>query len=166
MTDTLLAGIHEHFGTIDDPGIDRTKQHALLDIIVIAICAVVCGAEHWPDIEAFGKAKKDWLQKYLDLPNGIPSHDTFRRVFMRMNPEQFQTSFLNWVQAVMQVTHGQVVVIDGKKLRRSHDGLLGKSAIGMVSAWATDNRLVLGQVKVAEKSNEITAIPSYWKCWS
>jgi predicted transposase YbfD/YdcC len=159
MTDSPLADIREHFGTIDDPRVDRTKLHLLIDIIVIAICAVVCGAEDWPDVEAFGNAKEQWLRKYLELPNGIPSHDTFGRVFARLDPKQFQTSFLNWVQAVMQVTNGQVVALDGKKLRRSHDRALAKSAIWMVSAWAADNRLVLGQVKVDEKSNEITAIP-------
>jgi predicted transposase YbfD/YdcC len=159
MADSSFASIREHFGTIDDPRIDRTKDHGLLDIIVIAICAVICGAESWPDVVAFGKAKLDWLRKYLDLPNGIPSHDTFRRVFMLLDAEQFQPSFLNWVRAVMAVSHGQVVALDGKKLRRSHDGLLGKAAIWMVSAWAADNRLGLGQLKVAEKSNEITAIP-------
>lgn len=159
MTNTPLADLREHFGTIDDPRVDRTKRHALLDIIVIAICAVVCGAEDWPDVEAFGKAKETWLKNYLELPNGIPSHDTFGRVFVRLDAEQFQTSFLKWVQAVMIVTDGQVVALDGKQLRRSHDRALDKAAIWMVSAWAADNRLVLGQVKVDEKSNEITAIP-------
>jgi predicted transposase YbfD/YdcC len=159
MTDSALVNIREHFGTIEDPRVDRTKLHSLLDIIVTAICAVVCGAEDWADVEAFGKAKEDWLKKYLELPNGIPSHDTFGRVFARLNPAQFETSFLNWVRAVMTLTDGQVVALDGKKLRRSHDAALGKSAIWMVSAWATENRVVLGQVKVAEKSNEITAIP-------
>src|SRR3990172_9147906 len=96
MTDSPLADIREHFGTIDDPRVDRAKLHALIDIIVIAICAVVCGAEDWPDVEAFGKAKENWLKKYLELPNGIPSHDTFGRVFARLDPEQFQTGFLKW----------------------------------------------------------------------
>lgn len=159
MTDSTFASIREHFGTIIDPRIERTKDYELLDIIVIAICAVICGAESWPDVAAFGQAKLIWLRKYLALPNGIPSHDTFRRVFMLLDAEQFQTSFLHWVQAVMQITDGQVVAIDGKKLRRSHDGRLGKAAIWMVSAWAADNRVVLGQRKVTEKSNEITAIP-------
>lgn len=144
MTDTPLANIREHFGTLEDPRVDRTKLHALIDIIVIAICAVVCGAEDWADVEAFGKAKADWLKQYLELPNGIPSHDTFSRVFARLNPEQFQTSFLNWVRAVMTITNNQVVAVDGKKLRRSHDQALDKPAIWMVSAWAAENRLVLG----------------------
>ena len=159
MSDTPLADIREHFGTIDDPRVERTKLHWLIDIIVIAICAVVCGAEDWPDVEAFGKAKETWLKKYLELPNGIPCHDTFGRVLARLEPEQFPTSFLNWVRAVMSLTQGQVVALEGKQLRRSHDRVLGKSAIWMVRAWAADNRLVLGQVKVAEKSKKITAIP-------
>lgn len=153
------ASLLEHFGDIEDPRMDRTKLHRLIDIIVIAICGMVCGAEEWTEIESFGHAKEEWLRKYLELPNGIPSHDTFRRVFGLLDPEQFQTSFLNWVQTVMSVTNKQVVAIDGKQLRRSHDRALGKEAIRMVSAWATANQLVLGQVKVDTKSNEITAIP-------
>lgn len=160
MSLSPIADIRAHFGTVDDPRVDRTKRHLLIDILVIAICAVVCGAEDWVDVEAFGKAKEKWLKKYLELPHGIPSHDTFGRVFARLDPEQFQTSFLKWVRAVMRVTDGQVVALDGKKLRRSYDGGLDTAGIWMVSAWATANRLVLGQVKVDEKSNEITAIPS------
>lgn len=160
MSPSPIADIRTHFGTIEDPRVGRTKRHLLIDILVIAICAVVCGAEDWVDVEAFGKAKEKWLKKYLELPNGIPSHDTFGRVFARLDPEQFQTSFLNWVRAVMRVTDGQGVALDGKKLRRSYDGTLDTTGIWMVSAWATANRLVLGQVKVDEKSNEITAIPS------
>ena len=159
MSDSPLAALRHHFGTITDPRIDRTKLHALIDIIVIAICASICGAEDWPAVETFGNAKKVWLHKFLELPHGIPSHDTFERVFARLDPEQFQTSFLNWVRAVTQLTRGQVVALDGKQLRHSQDRVLGKSAIWMVSAWASANGVVLGQVKVAEKSNEITAIP-------
>jgi len=154
-----VASLKEHFGTITDPRVDRTKEHLLIDILIIAICAAICGAEEWTEMEAFGKAKQKWLKQFLALPNGIPSHDTFGRVFARINPDEFQARFLSWVQAVMDVTAGQVVAIDGKKLRRSHDRRLGKDAIRMVSAWATANRLVLGQTKVAAESNEITAIP-------
>ncbi len=143
-----------------DPRMDRTKDHHLLDIITIAICAVICGADSWVEVEAFGNAKLRWLRTFLALPNGIPSHDTFGRVFARLDPEQFQACFLAWVQAVAARTERQVVAVDGKTLRRSHDGVLGKAAIHMVSAWATTNRMVLGQVKVDEKSNEITAIPA------
>ena len=153
------VAIAKHFAPLQDPRVERTKQHLLLDILVIAVCAVICGADSWVEIEAFGKAKRKWLRQFLRLPNGIPSHDTFGRVFARLNPVQFQECFLAWVQAIGELTQGQVVAVDGKTLRRSHERTLGKSAIHMVSAWATANRLVLGQVKVAEKSNEITAIP-------
>jgi len=159
MHDSPIAALRQHFGTLTDPRIDRTKLHALIDILVIAICASLCGADDWPAVETFGKAKHGWLRKFLELPNGIPSHDTFERVFARLDPEQFQTSFLEWVRAVTQMAHGQVVALDGKQLRQSHDRVLGKSAIWMVSAWASANGVVLGQVKVDEKSNEITAIP-------
>ena len=138
---------------------DRTKLHKLLDIVVMAICAVICGADGWVEVEAFGHAKHKWLKTFLELPNGIPSHDTFGRVLGVLDPDQFQSCFLSWITAVSQVTQGQVIAIDGKTLRRSHDKALGKRAIVMVSAWATANRLVLGQVKVDDKSNEITAIP-------
>jgi predicted transposase YbfD/YdcC len=127
--------------------------------LVIAICAVIAGADNWEDVAAFGQAKIDWFKTFLELPNGIPSHDTFNRVFARLDPQQFQDSFLRWMSAVSEVIGGQVIAIDGKVLRRSHDRGTGKAAIDMVSAWATANRLVLGQVKVDEKSNEITAIP-------
>jgi predicted transposase YbfD/YdcC len=149
----------EHFSTVADPRIDRTKRHQLIDILVIAICATICGAETWEDFELFGHAKLDWFKSFLELPNGIPSHDTFRRVFARINPQQFQQAFLDWVRSVTQLTQGEVVAIDGKQLRRSHDSTAGKTAINMVSAWAEENRMVLGQVRVDEKSNEITAIP-------
>jgi predicted transposase YbfD/YdcC len=153
------VSITDHFVHLEDPRIDRTKLHELLDIIVIAICAIICGADDWTEVELFGNAKLNWLSTFLELPNGIPSHDTFGRVFARLNPEQFQQCFLEWVQAVSEVTHGQVVAIDGKVLRGSCDRVLGKAGIAMVSAWATANHLVLGQVKVDDKSNEITAIP-------
>lgn len=155
--------LRDHFSNLKDPRVDRTKLHHLLDIIIIAICAVICGADTWVDVEQFGKAKIEWLRTFLELPNGIPSHDTFGRVFARLDPEQFQCSFLNWVQAISKLTGGQTVAIDGKTLRRSHDSALGKTAIHMVSAWASANRLTLGQLKVDEKSNEITAIPALLK---
>ena len=160
MTASPATNIRHHFATVADPRIDRTKAHDLLDIIVIAICAIVCGADSWVEVENFGNAKLDWLRRFMPLPNGIPSHDTFGEVFARLDPAQFQTSFLNWVRAVMQVTSGQVIAVDGKTLRRSHDHRLVKDAIHMVSAWASANRVVLGQIKVDEKSNEITAIPA------
>ena len=151
--------ITTHFGSLTDPRIDRTKDHKLIDILSIAICAVICGADGWTDIALFGRSKKDWFQTFLELPNGIPSHDTFGRVFAALDPTQFETCFLNWIQAISTLLPGQVVAIDGKQLRRSHDERAGRAAIHMVSAWAAANQLVLGQVKVDDKSNEITAIP-------
>ncbi len=155
-----LGGLPTHFATLPDPRVERTKQHQLLDIIMIAICAVICGADSWVEIEAFGNAKLAWFRTFLDLPNGIPSHDTFGRVFAALDPAQFQHCFLAWVQAALPQTEAQLVALDGKTLRRSHDRGKGKAAIHMVSAWASANRLVLGQVKVDEKSNEITALPA------
>jgi predicted transposase YbfD/YdcC len=149
----------EHFSSITDPRIDRTKLHRLIDILVIAICATICGAETWEEFELFGQAKLDWFKSFLALPNGIPSHDTFRRVLARLDPTQFQQCFLNWVRSAYEITQGQVIAIDGKQPRGSRDQRAGKSAINMVSAWAQENRLVLGQVKTDGKSNEITAIP-------
>lgn len=159
MAKHSFAAIEHHFGDLQDPRVDRTKRHELLDIVVIAICAVICGADGWVAIEEFGKAKQGWLRRFLTLPNGIPSHDTFGRVFGKLDPDQFRVCFMNWITAVSEITEGQVIAIDGKTLRRSHDKILGKGAIVMVSAWATADHLVLGQVKVDEKSNEITAIP-------
>jgi len=159
MEDSVLPMIEQHFGDLADPRIDRTKLHELMNILVIAVCAVIAGADNWEDVEEFGKARFEWFQTFLDIPNGIPSHDTFTRVFARLDPEQFQGCFIRWMSAVTAVIGGQVIAIDGKVLRRSHDKGIGKAAIDMVSAWASANRLVLGQVKVDEKSNEITAIP-------
>lgn len=159
MEEKISAGIEQYFSDLEDPRVDRTKLHKLVDILVIAICAVIAGADNWEDIEEFGKARQEWFKTFLELPNGIPSHDTFNRVFARLDPAQFQRCFINWITAVSQLVGGQVIAIDGKVLRRSHDKGIGKAAIDMVSAWATANHLVLGQVKVDEKSNEITAIP-------
>jgi predicted transposase YbfD/YdcC len=154
-----LGSIRKHFSKVKDPRVDRTKRHKLLDMILIAICGVICGADSWVDIELFGKSKLEWLKSFLTLPNGIPSHDTFGRVFAIINPEEFEKSFLEWVQAINELTQGQVIAIDGKQLRGSQNSESGKEAIYMVSAWATENELVLGQRKVDDKSNEITAIP-------
>ena len=151
--------ILEHFGNIEDPRMTRRRLHKLVDIMGIAICAVICGAENWQEIEQWGKAKRVWLKTFLELPNGIPSHDTFGRVFGLIDDQAFQKAFLDWVQDVNTIFNGQVIAIDGKCSRGSHDRANGKSAIYMVSAWATENSLVLGQVKTDEKSNEITAIP-------
>ena len=159
MVETKCAPIVEYFVGLDDPRIERAKRHNLLDIVTIAICGSICGADNWVDIELFGNCKKKWFKTFLELPNGIPSHDTFGDVFARLDPVQFQHCFIEWVQAVAEVTQGEVVAIDGKTVRRSHDRTLGKGAIHMVNVWATSNGLALGQTMVAEKSNEITAIP-------
>jgi len=160
MEDSAGPTIQTYFAEITDPRVERTKLHLLVDILVIAICAVLCGADTWVEMEAYGHAKEPWLRQFLALPHGIPSHDTFGRVFARLKPEELQRCFLRWIQAVREVTHGEVVAIDGKTLRRSFDRAAGKGAIHMVSAWASANRVVLGQQKVDEKSNEITAIPA------
>jgi predicted transposase YbfD/YdcC len=148
-----------HFADLSDPRIDRSRLHELLDIVAVAICAVVAGADSWDDIEDFGNAKVDWLRTFLALPNGIPSHDTFRRLFERLDPDEFQAGFLGWIEALHEATERQVIAIDGKTLRRSFDRAKGQSALHPVHAWATANHLLLGQVAVDEKSNEITAIP-------
>lgn len=153
------ASLIRHFEELPDPRTGNAKTHIFLEILIIAILAVICGADGWSDVELFGKTKKAWLKTFLNLPKGIPSHDTFGRVFAKLKPEEFRKRFIEWVQAVETLTAGQVIAVDGKKLRRSHDQQAGKAAIYMVSAWATENQLVLGQTKVADKSNEITAIP-------
>jgi predicted transposase YbfD/YdcC len=148
-----------HLSIIEDPRIDRTKRHSLIDVLIISVCAMLCGAESFVEFEQFGKAKREFLGGFLHLPNKIPSHDTFRRVFSLLDPEQFGECFSNWTEGLRRSISQEIVAIDGKTLRRSHDRANGKEAIHMVSAWAQENELVLGQVKVDDKSNEITAIP-------
>ncbi|MDD1426547.1 ISAs1 family transposase [Dolichospermum sp. ST_sed9] len=155
--------ILDHFKDLEDKRVERTKRHKLIDIVTIAICAVICGADSWVLMETYGKKKEEWLKQFLELPNGIPSHDTFARVFARIDPQQLQNSFLSWIKSINKITEGEVIAIDGKTLRHSYDKGKDKGAIHMVSAWATTNRLVLGQCKVDEKSNEITAIPELIK---
>jgi predicted transposase YbfD/YdcC len=158
MEEVNLRDLETIFAQVEDPRVERTKAHNLRDIIIIAICGVICGAEGWVEIEEFGKAKEAWFTQFLDLPNGIPSHDTFGRVFARIDPQQFEASFLEWVQGISKTVKG-VIAIDGKTLRRSHDEGAGKKPLHLVSAWALENRLVLAQIATEEKSNEITAIP-------
>jgi predicted transposase YbfD/YdcC len=146
------------FSQVEDPRVERPKRHRLRDVIILAICGVICGAEGWVEIEEFGKAKEAWFTELLDLPNGIPSHDTCGRVCAHLDPQQFEASFLHWVQGISTTVQG-VIAIDGKTLRRSHDRAAGKKALHVVSAWAVENRLVLAQLATEEKSNEITAIP-------
>jgi len=158
-TDSKPLTIIEHFNDLVDPRIKDRCDHKLIDIIFIAVCAVISGADGCTDMEEFGIAKETWLRQFLELPNGIPSHDTFNRVLARLDPKEFQRCFLNWVQALAQISDGELVAIDGKVLRRSHNRRAEQAAINLVSAWARSNRLTLAQVKVAETSNEITAVP-------
>ena len=155
-----LERVREYFEELEDPRVGRAKRHELLDIVVIAVCGIICSADTWVDIEEFGKAKEEWFRTFLDLPNGIPSHDTFGRVFARLDPEQLQRCLVSWSAALRQASGGKLVALDGKTLRRSHDHARGKNALHMISAWSVDSHLVLGQQKVAGHSNEITAIPA------
>lgn len=159
MSEKPLASIEACFSDIDDPRVQNRCDYPLIEVITIAICASIAGAEAWTDMETFGKSKENWLKQFLELENGIPSHDTFGDVFGMIDGEEFQRSFIRWVERVFTVTEGQVVAIDGKTAHRSHDKAIGKDAIHMVSAWAKANGIVLGQRKVDDKSNEITAIP-------
>ena len=156
---THIGDLADKLSILSDHRVERTKRHSLTNIMVIAICAVVCGADSWVDIEEFGKAKIEWLRGFLDLSNGIPSHDTFGRFFAMLDSESFERFFSEWVVSVSELTTGQVIAIDGKTVRRSHDSFIGRDAIHMVSAWATANHVSLGQLRVDGRSNEIEAIP-------
>lgn len=153
------SALMDKFSTLVDPRIERTKKHSMTDILVISICGFICGIDNWVELEEFGEVKKDWFEEFLELPNGIPSHDTFGRFYAALDPEEFSRCFTRWVQAIGEVTEGEVVAVDGKTLRRSFDRASSKAAIHMVSAWASKTGLVLGQVKTDEESNEIPAIP-------
>jgi predicted transposase YbfD/YdcC len=159
MLNNLQTSLEACFGDLPDPRVQGRCDYKLLDIILIAICGVLCGADSWVGIETVGKAKEAWFRQFLELEHGIPSHDTFGDVFAKIDSDAFQKRFMRWVENVFRVTKGQVVAIDGKTLRGSHDGAIGKDAIHLVSAWASANGIVLGQRKVDAKSNEITAIP-------
>lgn len=149
----------EYFAGLTDPRLEDRCDHKLSDILFIASGAVICGADGFTDMQEFGIAKETWLRQFLELPNGIPSHATFGRVLARLNPNAFQQGCLDWVRAVADVTNQEIVPLDGKRRRRSHDRSNSQRAIELVSAWTKANRLMLGQVKVAEDSNEITAVP-------
>ena len=155
----VTAALMEKFATLVDPRIERTKKHSMTDILVISICGFICGIDNWVELAEFGEIKLDWFKTFLELPNGIPSHDTFGRFYAALDPEEFSRCFARWVQAIGEVTEGEVVAVDGKTLRRSVDRASKKAAIHMVSAWASKAGLVLGQVKTDAASNEITAIP-------
>jgi predicted transposase YbfD/YdcC len=149
----------EYFADLPDPRIDRCKDHALSDILAIALLATLCGAEHFTEMEAFGRAKEAWLKTFLPLKNGIPAHDTFARVFAVLKPQAFHECFLRWVQELRTVTEDEYVGVDGKTLRRAHRRGTGVKPLHLVQAWAVRNRLVLGQLKVDQKSNEMKAVP-------
>lgn len=151
--------ITDCFANVEDPRIERTKLHLLEDILALTICAVICGVDTFVGIEQFGRAKHDWLKRFLKLPNGIPSHDTIGDVLARIDPQAFEQGFLDWVRGIAEITEGEVVAIDGKYLRRSYDRASNKAAIKMVGAWAAENHLVLGQVKIDDNANEISTIP-------
>ena len=163
------TSISEHFATLSDPRTARGREHRLIDILTITLCAVICGADDWVAVATFGGTKEGWLRTFLALPNGIPSHDTFGRVFRLLDPDELRRCFLGWVQAVVGASAvdgepgglgRQVVAVDGKTLRRSHDRGAGKGPLHLVSAWATESGLVVGQIATDAKSNEITAIPA------
>lgn len=159
MTKEPAATVSEHFSGVEDPRVACLVTHPLINIMTITLCAVIAGADNWSEVATFGEGKKAWLAKFLDLREGTPSHDTFSLVFARLKPEQLQDSFISWVRAVYQRLTGEVVAVDGKKLRHSFNTAEEQPMITMVSAWATEAELVLGQLAVAEGSNEITAIP-------
>lgn len=163
MTLSLKSTFIQYFACLEDPRVERTKHHLLIDIIAIAILAVISGADGWVAIETYGQAKQEWLTTFLSLSNGIPSHDTFARVFARIEPNEFEKCFTNWMNAITQELGAQVIPIDGKSLRGSYDREAKQKPLTVVSAWASSHRLVLGQLKVNDKSNEITAIPELLK---
>jgi len=157
MQSKRIGGLIEHFQVLKDPRVERTRDHELMDIVVIGLCCFICGGESFNDMEQFGEAKLDWFKTFLKLPNGVPSHDTFNRLFCALDPQNFLECFLSWTQSVRAAIPQEIVALDGKALRRAIDA--GSAPRCIVSAWAEDNGLVLGQWEVDQKSNEITAIP-------
>lgn len=158
MSEKKSAKIQDHFATLTDPR-RRPPVYPLINIVTIAVCAVICGADDFVAIAKFGRSRRKWFTQMLDLKAGIPSHDRFNAIFAALDPAEFEQCLLNWITSLHEITGGQVIAIDGKTLRRSYDKASGKAAIHMVSAWATANSISLGQVVTDAKSNEITAIP-------
>ena len=163
MNDQPFAGLEACFGDLPDPRVEGRCDHLLVEIVLIAVCAVLCGAESWSEVEEFGNAKAAWLKRYLTLPAGISSHDTFSRVFRLLNADEFQRRFMRWVEQHFGIAPGQVIPVDGKTARGSRDSFRGQDAIYLVSAWASESGVLLGQRKVDSKSNEITAVPELLK---
>lgn len=159
MQENILKSIEHHFDALEDPRAEERVDHKLIDILVITICAVVGGANDWEEVVVFGEAKEEWFREFLELTHGIPSYSTFWRFYRFLDAEQFESCFARWMAAVCQLSEGEVVAIDGKQCRRSHDRTIGQDAICLVSAWASANGITLGQVKTDAKSNEITTIP-------
>jgi hypothetical protein len=157
MPEPVTATITEHFASLNNPRIELKTRHKLIDIIIVTICAVICGAGDWTEVVNYAKAKKDWLKKFLALNHGLPSHDTFGGVFSLLRSEEFEKRFVSWIHTVFKLTDAQTVAIDGKTLRRSYDRSSNKAAIHMVGAWAATNGIALGQMKTEDKSNQITA---------
>lgn len=163
MSNLRAEVLFESLTKVEDPRREHQKFHSLKDILVISICAVICGVEHWTEMEEFGEAKQDWFASFLELENGIPSHDTFRRVFMLLDNIKLKEIFIDWIGAAVSLSKGALVNIDGKNLCGSREPSKGKKALNVVSAWASEQSVVLGQVTCEEKSNEITAIPALLK---
>lgn len=155
MLPTFIA----YFSSLEDPRVERNKLHSLSSILFLTLCAVLSGCNDWDEIEEYGLEKRVWLEKYIELPNGIPSHDTINRVFARLNPHKLQECFINWVASIVSSSKHKIISIDGKRLCNSGENG-SKSMIHLVNAWSNDNNMILGQVKTEEKSNEITAIPT------
>ena len=153
------GGLIEHFSKLEDPRVDRNKKHELIDVIVLCVCAVLSGAEGWSDIEEFGRTKLDWLRRYVPLANGVPVDDTIARIISALSVSGFQECFMSWMKEAVELGEGELIALDGKTHRRSHDRKRGVKALHLVSAWACRNGVVLGQVKTDEKSNEITVVP-------
>ena len=160
MVAVLLDAMNTHFDELTDPRRQNENlRHNFIDLMTMAVSAMICGADNWVAMETFARSKEPWLRSFLALPHGIPSHDVFNNVFAKLDPAVFERCFIAWAESIATLMPGEVIAVDGKTVRRSHDRANGKQAIHLVSAWAGENELLLGQVKTEEKSNEIIAIP-------